>query len=260
MTTPPAVRVWENQFAVYRRIWRSNVLGAFVTPFLYLLGMGVGVGALVDRGTGGGDALGGLSYFEFLAPALLATTAMMVASQDAMWPVMDGFMWSYSYRAMAATPLAPGDIVAGVALWHATRTGIATAGVGGVLLLFDDTRSAGVLVAIPLAVLCGLAFAMPLTAWSSTRSRDQSFPAIQRFVIVPLFLFGGAFYPIEQLPDALEEVARVTPLWHGVELCRGAVVGGLGAAEAVVHVAVLTAYTAAGWAVCVRTYARRLAE
>jgi lipooligosaccharide transport system permease protein len=258
-STPAAVRVWESHLAVYRRIWRSNVIGAFITPLLYLLGMGLGVGGLVD-GSGRSDLLDGLSYLAFLAPALLATTSMMSASQDSMWPVMDGFMWSYAYRAMASTPLGARDIVAGVALWHATRAAIGVTGVAAVLVLFDDTRSAGLLLAIPFAVLTGLAFAMPITAWSSTRTREQSFPAIQRFIIVPLFLFGGAFYPVGQLPGWLQPVARVTPLWHGVELCRGAVVGRLGVAAACVHVAVLLAFTLAGWLVCVRTYERRLAE
>jgi lipooligosaccharide transport system permease protein len=259
MSTPAAVRVWERELAVYRRIWRANVIGAFLTPFVYLLGMGLGVGALVDDGAAS-ETLGGLTYFEFLAPALMATTAMMIASQDAMWPVIDGFMWSYSYRAMASTPLAAQDIVAGVALWHATRTAIGAIGVAGVLALFAETRSAGLVLAVPFAVLCGLAFAMPLTAWSSTRTREQSFPAIQRFVIVPLFLFGGAFYPIEELPYVLEQFARITPLWHGVELCRGAVVGDLGAWEALGHVAVLSAYTLAGLLLSMRTFTRRLGE
>jgi lipooligosaccharide transport system permease protein len=259
MSTPAAVRVWERELAVYRRIWRANVIGAFLTPFLYLLGMGLGVGALIDDGAAS-DSLGGLTYFEFLAPALLATTAMMISSQDSMWPVMDGFMWSYSYRAMASTPLAAGDIVAGIALWHATRAAIGATGVAGVLALFEQTRSAGLVLAVPFAVLCGLAFAMPITAWASTRTRDQSFPAIQRFVIVPLFLFGGAFYPIDQLPAGLEAFARITPLWHGVELCRGAVVGDIHATDALGHIAVLCAYTLAGWLLCLRTFTRRLAE
>ncbi len=121
MSTPGAVRVWENSFAVYKRIWRSNLLGSFVQPLLYLLGMGIGVGTLVDEGPSSSEILGGVDYFAFLAPALLATTAMIVITQEAMWPVMDGFTWSNAYRAMAATPLRALDVAAGVSLWHATR-------------------------------------------------------------------------------------------------------------------------------------------
>ncbi len=260
MTTPAAVRVWNSSFALYKRIWRSNLLGSLLQPLLYLLGMGVGVGALVDRGTSAPDVLGGVDYVSFLAPALLATTAMMVVAQEAMWPVMDGFTWSSNYRAMAATPLRPADIVNGIALWHATRGLLAASGVAVVLALFSATRSWGLIPAVPFAVLTGMAISGPLTAWSSTREdSEQSFPAIMRFGIVPMFLFAGAFYPITQLPGWLQAVAQVTPLYHGVELCRGAVLHTLGATAAVVHIATLLVFWLAGVVVSRRTFARRLA-
>ena len=260
MSTPPAVRVWESNYALYKRIWRSNLLGSLLQPLLYLLGMGVGVGTLVDQGSSSAEILGGVDYFAFLAPALLATTAMIVVAQEAMWPVMDGFMWSNAYRAMAATPLRPADVAAGTTLWHATRGALAAGGVAVVLALFPSTRSWGLLLAVPFATLTGMAFASPITAWSSTREAgDQSFPAIMRFGIIPMFLFAGAFYPIDQLPDWLQTVAVATPLYHGVELCRGAVLGTLGVAAALVHVAVLLAYWLAGFVICQRTFTRRLA-
>ena len=80
MSTPTTIRVWESEFAVYRKIWRSHVLLAFVQPLLYLLGMGLGVGALIDVNTSSTSSLGGISYFAYLAPALLATTAMISAA------------------------------------------------------------------------------------------------------------------------------------------------------------------------------------
>ena len=216
--TPGPVRVWFREFTFYRRIWRANVLAAFVQPVLYLLGVGIGVGTLVDEGPGSTDVLGGVSYFAFYATALLATTAMFTASQEALWPTMDGFMWSHAYHAMVATPIEPGEVATGLAMHHATRTAIGATGVAAVLALFHDTRSWGLIPAIPVATLCGMAFALPLAAWTATRSRDISFPAILRFAIIPMFLFGGAFYPISQLPDWLQKVAWITPLWHGVEL------------------------------------------
>ena len=79
-------------------------------PLLYLLGMGLGVGALIDDNSDSSTSLGGLTYFEFLAPALLATTAMIGVGQASLWPVLDGFLWSNRYRAMAATPLTPDDV------------------------------------------------------------------------------------------------------------------------------------------------------
>jgi lipooligosaccharide transport system permease protein len=258
--TPPAVRVWESHFTLYRTIWKSHVMAAFVQPMLYLLGMGLGVGALVDEGANSPQLLDGLSYFQFLAPGLLATTAMMVSSGEAMWPVVGGFKWTRAFHAQAASPLTSGNITRGLVLWEATRAGIAVGGVAAVLALFPSTRSWGLLLAIPFGVLTGLAFATPIAAWSSTRETDDSFPSIMRFGITPLFLFGGAFYPIDELPDWLQWVAKVTPLWHGVELCRGAVHHRLTVDAAIVHVAVLLAFTVAGMAVLQVTFARRLSK
>jgi lipooligosaccharide transport system permease protein len=258
MSTPAAIRSWESHVTVYRTIWKSNVLGAFFQPLLYLLGMGLGVGALVDRGDNSAQLLDGLTYFEFLAPGLLATTAMMVATNEAMWPVVGGFKWMRGFHAQAATPLSPGEVADGVALWHVTKALISVTGVAAVLVLFGGTRSFGLLLAIPFGTLTGAAFAAPMTAWSATRETDNSFPAISRFIIVPLFLFGGAFYPISQLPDWMESIAKVTPLWHGVELCRGAVHDRLELGSTVVHVVYLGVLAVAGWLIARRTFRARL--
>ena len=93
MATPTIVRVWESEFAVYRKTWTSHVVLAFVQPLLYLLGIGLGVGALIDVNADSVSALGGISYFAYLAPALLATTAMISAGQASLWQVLDGFFW-----------------------------------------------------------------------------------------------------------------------------------------------------------------------
>jgi lipooligosaccharide transport system permease protein len=260
MATPAAIRVWESHFRLYRTIWRSNVMGAFVQPFLYLLGMGVGVGALVDRGDDASRLLDGLTYFQFLAPALIATTAMMVASGEALWPVLGGFKWQNGYHAAAATPLTPADIATGVGLWHGTKALIAASGVAFALVLFDDTRTPALLIAVPFGALTGLAIASVLTAWTATREQDQSFPTINRFVIMPLFLFGGAFYPIDQLPEWLQWVAMATPLWHGVELTRDAVNERLELEPTLIHLAYLTVFVLVGRLAAQRSFTARLAR
>ena len=260
MGTPAAVRVWERSLLQHRRVWRTSLLGSFLQPLLYLLGMGLGVGALVDGTTGSPELLGGVSYFAFIAPALLAASAMLVGSQDSLWALLDGFLWGNQYRAMTATPLRPTQVAAGVSLWHATRALLTVVGVAVVLTLFADTRTWGLLLAVPAGVLTGLAFALPITAWTATREGDISFPAIMRFAIIPMFLFAGVFYPIEQLPSAVQPVAMLTPLWHGVELCRASVLGTLGATDAAVHVGALLVYVVGGWLLCRRAFTRRLAS
>lgn len=259
MSTPASIRAWESHFTLYLTIWKSNVLGAFVQPFLYLIGMGLGVGALVDRRDSSEQLLDGLTYFQFLAPGLLATTAMMVCTNEALWPVMGGFKWMRVFHAQAATPLTPGEVAGGVGLWHGTKALISVTGVAVVLALFAETRSFGLLLAVPFGALTGVAFAAPMTAWSATRDSDHSFPAINRFIIMPLFLFGGAFYPITQLPEWIQPIAKATPLWHGVELCRGAVHGRLEPGSTIVHVAYLAALAVLGWLFARLTFARKLA-
>jgi lipooligosaccharide transport system permease protein len=258
MTTPRALRVWESQLAVYRRVWISNVVGAFVQPLVFLLGMGLGVGALVDEGPDSAEILGGVSYFAFFAPALLATTAMIIAVQSSLWETLDQFMWGNQYRAMVSTPITPGDVADGAALWHATRVGIAVTGVAVVLQLFSDTRTIAVVPAMGAAILTGLAFALPITAYTATRQDDHTFVLIIRLGMIPMFLFSGAFYPITQLPAWFQPIARLTPLYHGVELCRGFVLGSLDAGQAVIDVAYLLLFAGVGWLACRITFARRL--
>ena len=121
LATPGPLRVMSGQIVVFRRLWRLNVLSSFVQPMLYLLGLGVGVGALVDSNAGSAGALGGLPYVAFVAPGLLVTTAMTLCANDSMWPVMGGLKWRREYHGIAATPLGPRDIVLGHASWMAVR-------------------------------------------------------------------------------------------------------------------------------------------
>jgi lipooligosaccharide transport system permease protein len=258
VNTPAAVRQWESHFRLYRTIWKSNVMASVVQPFLYLLGMGVGVGALVDHGNQAADKLGGLTYLQFLGPALIATTAMMVTTSESMWPVLGGFKWQSGFHAAAATPLSPGDVAAGVFLWHATKALIAGSAVAATLMVFPDTRSAGLPLAVVFGALTGLAFSSIITAWTATREDDFSFPNINRFVVTPLFLFGGAFYPIDQLPGWMQWVAKATPLWHGVELTRGAANGRLELQSTLIHVGYLLAFVIVGFTLARRTFRKRL--
>ena len=171
--------------------------------------------------------LDGVSYLAFLAPALIATTAMMTSATEALWPLLAGFKWTNQFVAMTATPLRPVDVVGGFALWVATRRSSArrpsppssyssTKRVVGIAA-GDRVRGAH----RPGVRLAGGRVDVDPRA-------EISFPAIMRFGLIPLFLFGGAFFPIDQLPAWSRPIAYVTPLYHGVELTRGAVLGTLG--------------------------------
>jgi lipooligosaccharide transport system permease protein len=252
------VRVYFRDWTYFRFVWRTALFGSVAQPLMYLLGVGLGIGLLVDGGPGGSGALGGVSYFAFYATALIATTPMFVLGQESLWPTMDGFTWSQAHQAMISTPLSARDVALGKGLYYALRGLIASAGVAFVLTFFDETRSWGLVAAVPVGVLTGLAFAMPIAAWVATRHTDNSFSAILRFGIIPMFLFTGAFYPIDQLPSGLAFVARLTPIWHGIELCRGLVLGGLETTTALAHLLVLIGFVAAGSLAASITFDRRL--
>ena len=258
MTLPPALRVANRDLVLYRRIWRENIIGAFVQPVLYLLGWDSALGRWSTTGAPP-PRFSATPPTSPSTPGALATTAMFNAGQEALWPTADGFQWSNAYRAVMATPLTPRDLAGGFAARFAGRTLITAIGVGAVLALFDETRTWGIVAAIPVAVVCGLAFAMPIAAWTASRVGDSSFPAIMRFVLTPMFLFGGAFYPIEQLPIAGQAIAWATPLWHAIELCRALILGGLDV-SAFGHLGVLFAYAVGGYVACARVLEWRLRQ
>ena len=259
MSTPRPVRIVEWNLAVYRRIWKSNILTSFLQPILYLLAMGVGVGTLVNANSASSQTLEGLSYVAYVAPGLLATTAMMVAAIESMYPVIDALVWGRQYEAIAATPLDADDIVSAHLLWMILRVGLAAGTVAAVMALFPDVRSWGLIPAVPVAVLTGLAFGMPLGAFTVTQRRDMAFPLIQRFVLVPLFLFGGAFFPLSSLPPFVRLIGYVTPLWHGVEVCRALTTDlTMSAAVAVGHIVYLLLWAVVGTVLMRRLTHRRL--
>ena len=251
-TTPGALRVTSWHLAIFRRLWKMNVLSSLVQPLLYLLGLGVGVGSLVDRNTGSGAVLGTSSYVAFVVPGLLVTTAMGLGAGESMWPVMGGLKWQRGYHGIAATPLDARDIVLGHATWIAIRCAIAASAVAIVLTLFHDTRSWGLAPSVLVAMLVGVSFAMPIMALSIGAERDGMFPAIQRFVVIPLFLFGGAFYPLSQLPVGVQWVAKIAPLWHGVVVARGFTTGQVDWPGVAGHLGYVALWVVAGTAIATR--------
>lgn len=249
---------FEHELLLYRRTWRGSVFGNFLTPVLFLLAMGIGLGTYVDdAGTG---SLGGVTYLQFLAPGLLAGTLMQTGSFESSFPVLSGFNWTRRYHAMHAAPMSPTAIALGHMLWTAARLVFVGSVFVLVMTIFGATVSPLVVLAVPAAALTGMAFATPITALMATQKNPDKFFYLFRFAITPLFLFSGTFFPIEQLPEALQPIAWLSPLWHGVDLCRGLALGTV-ADEPLVHVAhviVLAALTVAGAIAAFRLYARRL--
>lgn len=241
---------------VYRRVWRGSLFTSFLQPMLFLLSMGLGLGAFVDAG--GADLLGGVSYLHFLAPGLLAAACMQTASFESAFPIISKMTWQRNYEAIGATPMRVVDLVVGELLWMALRLGMVASAFTVVIAAFGVPRSPLALLAIPAAVLTGLAFSAPILAYAATLKNPGGFNGLFRFIITPLFLFSGVFFPVARLPEALQAVAWLTPLFHGVELVRGLMLHTVASPDWMGHVAYLAGLTGVGAATAVVTFRRRL--
>ena len=257
MATPTPLRIFEHQLVAYRRLWRGTLFVSFAQPVLFLLAFGVGIGALIDDDVAASARIGDVPYLAFVAPGLLAAACMVTAMVDSTWPVMSAIKWSRQYHGMLASPLTSTDLVHGQVLWVAFRTMTTAVAMGLVLAIPSDTRGVGLVGSVFAGALTGLAFGLPITAWTMSIERESLFTGLQRFVIMPMYLFAGAMFPISQLPRPFRVIAYVTPLYHGVELSRGFALQILDS-TALIHVAVLCAYVVVGYVFARRTYPRRL--
>jgi lipooligosaccharide transport system permease protein len=251
-----AVRELRHQLTLYRRTWRATVFSSLLSPLLYLAAMGGGVGSLINRHAP--PQLGGVSYLVFIAPGLLAAAAMQSALSAATYPVFGGVKWQKTYLAANATPVGPAGIFHGFLLFVMLRLFVGAAAFLGVMAAFGAVRSPLAVAAVPVAVLLGLAFAAPVAAWAVTCETDVGFSLLFRLGMIPLFLFSGTFFPLSQLPGWLRPVAYLTPLWHGVAVCRELCLGAVGWLGVGAHLAYLVALTAAGVRAGAVTYRRRL--
>jgi lipooligosaccharide transport system permease protein len=253
--TPMWLRVSAYFAYQYKRTWRSSMTTSFLIPVLYLTSMGVALGSLINKHSHG---VAGVSYISFLAPGLLASTCMQIAMNDTSWPVLGAIKWMRTYHAMLATPVSVRDVQRGHLAWVAARIGIVVTIYLAVMAAFNTIHSLFAIVALPAAIMTGLAFGAPMAAFAATRDKDTPFITIYRFVVVPLFLFSGTFFPISQLPKVLQWIAYATPLYHGVALCRDLTLGTITGWPDVGHAAYLALWIIVGLVVGARTYAKRL--
>jgi lipooligosaccharide transport system permease protein len=240
----------------YRRTWRGSIYSSVLNPVLFLGAMGLGLGKLVD--THGTAALGGVSYLAFLAPGLLAAAALETAMGESTYPILASVKWLKTYQAAVASPLRPVDLFRGHLLFTTLRLVMNSCVFLIVMVAFGAVRSWWAIASLPAAVLTGLAFAAPIEAYAITRDKDTSFAMMYRFGLIPMFLFSGTFFPVSQLPAVVRPLAYVTPLWHGVALCRALSLGTAQLGQSAGHVAYLVAVALIGIYFGARTYRRRL--
>ena len=229
-------------------------------PVAYLFAMGVGLATLVDADSAA--AFGGVSYLAFIAPALLVSAAVMTAANEFTFPVMGGFKWRRTYYGPHASPLTPEQIAAGHIIAVTLRLLLQSAIYFAAVALFGAAPSAWGWLSIVVATLAGLSFGLPLMAYSASIREDKGqFALVMRFIVMPLFLFSGTFFPLDTLPWAVRWVGWISPIWHGTELGR---VFTYGYQEppvlTMVHVVVLVALAILGWFLTKREFVRRLGQ
>ena len=228
---------------------------SFATPLLYLTAVGIGIGSLIDV-----DGIDGVPYLTFLAPALLCAAAIQAVTDETMFPILQGFKWEKSFHSTRSTPVTSAQIANGVILAAAMRATLAVSAYFLVLIAFGAATSPRAWLAMPLAVLAGLAFGSIIAWVTALVLNDDSFMSlVNRFILTPMFLFSGTYYPLSSVPLWLQPVGWISPLWHATELGRWAAYGhSISGSMLVIHFLYFFAVLTFGLWAAHRQFAKRL--
>lgn len=254
-----ALYVFEHRLTTARRTWTSNVVPALGLPVLYLFAMGLGLGSLIGGGTSTSD-LGGVSYLVFVAPALLVAAAFQTASEEFIFPIRLGFKWNPIFLGMNSAPLSPGQIIDGNVLYTSARITANSLVYFVLMVLFGAVPSGWGILSVLAALLTALSFGGPLCAYISSLERDASQETlVLRFVVMPLTLFSGTYFPLGLMPIYLQWIGWISPLWHGTQLARDATYGlGEPGWLVAVHLLYLVATFVVGWRIARRLAGKKL--
>lgn len=238
MSPRRAFRVWQRNFTVYTRLYKSSIALNFFEPVIYLAALGLGLGAFVRE-------IEGMSYVQFIAPGIIASSAMFAATYECTYGTFVRMTFQKTFDAILATPVNADDLIAGEMLWGATKSAFYGTVIIVVISLFGLVASPRVLLAIPLLFLTGIIFAeISLIAVAVVPGID-SFNYFYTLLMTPMFLFSGIFFPLHSLPPVVSKIAFFTPLYHLVNVCRAFASGSFAAAATdvvwIVVVAILLA-------------------
>jgi lipooligosaccharide transport system permease protein len=257
--------VTEHMVRAMRAYGWTIIVGALGQPVLYLLGLAVGLAAIIDAPIDDGGQT--VPYLVFVAPALLMTSAIAVASEEFTYPVMAGFKWRRYFYGFNASPLSSSQIANGVVAGAGARMAVTVVLYFAFIALFFAILQPGAIVpatawlSVFIGLLAGLSFGIPLMAYAATVEDDKGqFALVQRFIFMPMFLFSGTFYPLANI-GWLQWIGWISPLWHATELGRLVTYGKeIDPLLVTVHVAYLLLLTVGGLLIARRLFERRLAK
>lgn len=215
-----AFRVWQRNFTVYTKLYKSSLALNFVEPVLYLAALGLGLGAFVKE-------INGLPYINFIAPGIIASSAMFAAAYECTYGTYVRMFYQKTFDAILATPVNVDDLIAGELMWGATKSMLYGTIIMIVISAFGLVSSPMILVVIPVLFFSGLIFAEISMIFVAIVPGIDSFNYFYTLLMTPMFLFSGIFFPIDTLPPLVSRIAFFTPLYHLVNVCRSAALGQL---------------------------------
>ena len=244
------IPVWRRNVLVWQKLAIPSILGNLADPLIMLFGLGYGLGAMVGE-------MQGTSYFAFLAAGFVATSTMYAASFEALYSAFSRMHVQRTWEAIVNAPLDLDDVLAGEYAWAATKGLAAGACMLVIVAAFGYARFPYLFAALPVIVLIGLAFAGLGLMINALAHGYDFFSYYMTLVLTPMMMLSGVFFPLEQMPAAVQVAAKVLPLYHGVAIVRPLLAGELAPGIAL-HLAVLAAYAIAGFYLATVLTRRRL--
>ena len=208
-----AFRVWQRNFTVYTKLYKSSIAFNFVEPVLYLVALGLGLGGFVKE-------INGVPYIQFIAPGLIASSSMFAAASECTYGTYIRMTYQKTFDAILATPVHINDLVAGEMMWGATKSIFYGSIITLVISFFGLVASPVIILAIPVLFVSGLIFAEISVITTALVPGIDSFSYFFTLVLTPSFLFSGIFFPLDTLPPIVAKIAFFIPLYHLVNICR----------------------------------------
>jgi len=215
-----AFRVWQRNFTVYTKLYKSSLALNFVEPVLYLAALGLGLGAFVKE-------IKGMPYINFIAPGIIASSAMFAAAYECTYGTYVRMFYQKTFDAILATPVNVDDLIAGELIWGASKSMLYGTIIMAVISAFGLVGSPMILIVIPVLFISGLIFAEISMIFAAIVPGIDSFNYFYTLFMTPMFLFSGIFFPVDTLPPLVSKIAFFTPLYHLVNVCRSAALGQL---------------------------------
>jgi lipooligosaccharide transport system permease protein len=253
LPTWSARHVWYRDWTVFRKFAFTNILPYFAEPLLFILAMGYGLGLFVGQ-------IGGVSYAQYLAPGILASSAMFAASYECTYSTFVRMIYQKTFEAVLCTPVSIEDIVLGEVAWGATKSLMSGVCIFIVIWALGLVRPESALIVIPVVALAGLMFASLSTFFTSLVPSMDAFNYYFTLLLSPMFLVSGVFFPISQLPLIVQKLAWLLPLTHAVNVIRPAALGHYDLASFGLEIAWMAAFTLIFYAMASVLMKRRLLD